>query len=311
VTTASLEDAMAIPSPYQLALFEVYCSGCDSWQPRAHFYPDPRRRDDVLRPCKACIVARHKRQREEKRAHRPLRGQDFRPTVPLDATQAQCHRCHAVKERSAFQPSALRKDGTVGLCKACASADKKAYYRRNKQAICAHVRQYAATHRVVVLARKRTYFVRHYERFVAYRAARREIARAYARDYYWDHREERAAYTKAYNAANRERLSRQKLLYTRTYPEKARQWVATRRARVAGAVGSYTAAEWQALCAAYDYRCLCCGAANVPLTRDHVIPLTKGGRNDIANIQPLCRSCNSAKHDKIIDYRPSGIVKIL
>jgi len=35
------------------------------------------------------------------------------------------------------------------------------------------------------------------------------------------------------------------------------------------------------------------------LTVDHRVPLSRGGTDDLANLQFLCRSHNSAKNDKI------------
>lgn len=49
-------------------------------------------------------------------------------------------------------------------------------------------------------------------------------------------------------------------------------------------------------------KCLKCSSEN-DICIDHVKPFIKGGTNDISNLQPLCRSCNSAKKDKEIDYR--------
>jgi len=48
--------------------------------------------------------------------------------------------------------------------------------------------------------------------------------------------------------------------------------------------------------------CLACGS-DEDICIDHVIPVSKGGENSIDNYQPLCKSCNSSKRDKIKDYR--------
>lgn len=78
---------------------------------------------------------------------------------------------------------------------------------------------------------------------------------------------------------------------------------ARRRARIYGNEGDYTGVEFKKLCSQYDNRCLACGRNDIPLTADHIVPVSCGGSNYIDNIQPLCQSCNSSKGTKTIDYR--------
>jgi len=100
----------------------------------------------------------------------------------------------------------------------------------------------------------------------------------------------------------------QKKKYQKEYTEKNRDrknYLNLRRyVRKKQTEGSHTFGEWKLLKKQYGFTCPCCGRQEpkIVLTEDHIIPLSKGGSNFIENIQPLCRSCNSRKHTKIIKY---------
>ena len=63
---------------------------------------------------------------------------------------------------------------------------------------------------------------------------------------------------------------------------------------MAGVPGVHTTAEWIAKRDLLGNVCMYCGEAK-PLTRDHKVPISAGGSNDIKNIVPSCQSCNSRK----------------
>lgn len=52
------------------------------------------------------------------------------------------------------------------------------------------------------------------------------------------------------------------------------------------------------------FQCQSCGKTyqQTKLSIDHIIPLSRGGSNDISNLQTLCLTCNKRKTNKI-DYR--------
>jgi 5-methylcytosine-specific restriction endonuclease McrA len=77
-------------------------------------------------------------------------------------------------------------------------------------------------------------------------------------------------------------------------PERIAHLKARRYARERNAEGSHTLEQWRELKAMHDGLCAQCKEAK-PLTKDHIIPLSKGGSDYIENIQPLCRNCNSRK----------------
>lgn len=99
--------------------------------------------------------------------------------------------------------------------------------------------------------------------------------------------------------AGRQRRAR----YRRDYYDRVLAQNRARRAKSTKAPGNGVSAEsWERILAQYGGVCLACGGAS-DLTMDHVVALSKGGAHDIVNVQPLCRSCNSAKGTEYADYR--------
>lgn len=77
-----------------------------------------------------------------------------------------------------------------------------------------------------------------------------------------------------------------------------------REARLRQNGGYHTLGEWQTAKAQYDWRCPSCKKSEpeIKLTKDHIIALSKGGSDNIENIQPLCRPCNSKKNTNEIRF---------
>ncbi len=70
------------------------------------------------------------------------------------------------------------------------------------------------------------------------------------------------------------------------------------------AIGEHSFREWETLKCQYNWTCPSCHKCepDIKLTLDHIIPLSKGGSNNIENIQPLCKSCNCKKSAKSTKY---------
>lgn len=159
---------------------------------------------------------------------------------------------------------------------------------------------------------KAAYDVTNKERNAEYRLANREKHKALNAEWYRANRERVLARVKENSAANTERISAYQAqyyeshteavkariaAYRKAYPEKKANLENRRRARKAGNGGSHTAEEWREKCERFGNLCVYCGEAK-PLTRDHNVPLALGGTDDIANILPACRSCNSRKNKR-------------
>ena len=190
--------------------------------------------------------------------------------IPLFKT---CSVCGHSKFITQFYKSKGEKDGHQYCCKSCHNARTLRWREENPE------KNQERIQRDISSDRHKSYNERYY-------SEHKDLYRESHRRSNEKHRDSR-------NARSRN--------YQKEHPEYFRLKVNERRAMELER-GTFTQAEWDSLCARYNYTCLCCKQVK-PLTFDHVVPLSKGGSNTIDNIQPLCLKCNQKKHNKIIDYR--------
>ena len=129
--------------------------------------------------------------------------------------------------------------------------------------------------------------------------------REYGKRYREKNKEKIAKRVKEWKKKHRKNVSEASVRWAKRNPEKKAFENNKRRVLRANAKGSHTLEEWKRLKEQYNYSCAICGKRepfigqkSERLTEDHIIPLSKGGADDIGNIQPLCFSCNCKKYNK-------------
>jgi len=205
----------------------------------------------------------------------------------------RCTGCEVLQCIEGFHKRVRSSGGRRSICKVCRKAessteDFKAKRREHDRANAEHLNE-----------KKRARYHSDPER-----------ARGHARTYREKNPEKVKTYLGEYNRSNRGRARDKAFRERRPDVTRARRktsWEAHKRGVPDQAVDQqhFTQAEWENLKAEYDYRCVCCGRQepNIELTVDHIVPLTQEVKSTIENIQPLCRSCNSRKGTKVINYR--------
>jgi 5-methylcytosine-specific restriction endonuclease McrA len=274
------------------------CTKCKELKDLAAFYRDRRSSDGLTQQCKKCV-----------KAYRAAVSAHYATVDPYANPQPRrCSQCGETKLTTEFSRLNSAPDGLMYQCKVCSRAIVKAQAERNREAHLVRRRTRYQQNIEKERTRSRRYREANREKVRMRDRARRaalapEQRRAIARRQYLRRAEQARAYSRRWYHENRDRALTFNRQYRRRKPAENVQRVNRRRARLRGAGGTYTAAEWQALCEKYGNRCLACGCDG-PLTVDHVVPITRGESNSIDNLQPLCRPCNQRKGTQIIDYRP-------
>lgn len=190
----------------------------------------------------------------------------------LNDTTKVCRKCGETKPLDDYTIDTRYRDGRYPWCAACRRAWRQA--RKERQ----------------------------YELHRNWKDQNRDHVRKYGREYFQTNDAQRNRNRAAGRIRDRERYHND----TEYRKRKDAQTAAKNRRRKAALYGApaehHTDAEWIALCERYDHCCLRCHR-QVPLSRDHVVPVTLGGSDAITNIQPLCKVCNSWKNNRTIDFR--------
>jgi len=197
-------------------------------------------------------------------------------------SRGKCADCAKRREAARY---ASKKEQISRKYRANAGAKKqynKAYREANIEAVRAREIAYAEVHKAEKKAVN-----------AAYRQANKEKLRKAAKEWRAKNRPRLLAQKAAHYAANRDHYQRLMKEWAATHREEKYTHVANRDAREKGAAGSHTPKQWLDLLASYHGLCVYCGAKGT--TRDHIVPIKKDGSNDIENIVPACKLCNSKK----------------
>lgn len=171
-----------------------------------------------------------------------------------------CKDCKLDKPISEYSVSKTTKDKINIICKSCAVARSTKWRAANKER---------------ANERYRKHYAENSERY-------KEKGRIRNRAWYLSHQEEQKQRSKEYRIA---------------HPEVKR--VSENKRRTAKAGGGTFFILPKEITKLLSSNCSYCGTAE-NVTLDHIVPISRGGKHSIGNLQSLCGSCNSSKNAKTI-----------
>ena len=130
---------------------------------------------------------------------------------------------------------------------------------------------------------------------------RRRLGIEATKRYIKTHPEKKAEWDRSYSETEHGRETRRRASERYRRSERGKEVRRISKAKRRNAEGSFTPEEWASVLENTNGFCACCGS-DERIEIDHIMPISKGGKNTIDNVQPLCRSCNARKGAKHVNY---------
>jgi len=176
------------------------------------------------------------------------------------------------------------------------------YYEANRERILSRQRAYQAENPEVVKRAQARYKAKHVVKLKEYRreryATEKDIERERHRAWVAKNKDARAAYMREWRAKAKGHRKAYDAAYRAAHQQERADSENVRRARKSANGGSHTREEWSLLKQAFGHACAYCNRVCDRLSKDHDIPLSRGGTDAIGNIVPACLPCNRRKHAK-------------
>lgn len=191
-----------------------------------------------------------------------------------------------------FDGTPCKKDGHVSKrrvvsysCMACETARQKIRFEENRTELLQKSKNHYAKHRSKILERGRS-------NYPAIKAKKSAVAKLWREK----NKESIAKRNRDDYTANKDRVLARCREWAANNREKKNSYMATRRARNSGAIGSHTSEDVARIKSLQKNKCAICKVSlKSGFEVDHIVPLPLGGGNAPANLQLLCMPCNRKK----------------
>lgn len=183
-------------------------------------------------------------------------------------TEKVCKNCGESKPLSGFARNRGMRDGRLNMCLACQKLYNDEYRRLNHESLTAKRLAYESEHRAEINAKMRVYMAEY---------------------------RKKPSYKQKQLAAG--------VRFRKRNLAKFAAKEARRRDRTRGNGGGISPRDWFRLTLRYGGLCAYCGV-RPGTTRDHIIPIARGGSSNIGNILPACLTCNCTKRHMLqVEWR--------